>query len=66
MRCNEAADVAIRKRRPYYPANFSPAGLMPRYGSRIRGPHGITVLGLVLLVILIVVAIVLLTRYYPI
>jgi hypothetical protein len=39
---------------------------MSRHIARLRGRHGITVLGLVLLVILIVAVIVLLTRYYPV
>jgi hypothetical protein len=38
---------------------------MPRPAIRRRDRTGLTVLGLVLLVIVIVAAIVLLTRYYP-
>jgi hypothetical protein len=39
---------------------------MSRYSTRLRGRQGITVLGLVLLVIFIAVLVVLFTRYYPI
>ncbi len=39
---------------------------MHRHPTRIRGRQGITVLALVLLVVAVIVAIVLLTRYYPI
>ncbi|MBA3259377.1 MAG: hypothetical protein H0T68_07935 [Gemmatimonadales bacterium] len=58
--------MAIRKRRAYYAANLSLAGPMHRHPTRIRGRQGITVLALVLLVVAVIVAIVLLTRYYPI
>jgi len=39
---------------------------MHRHPGRSRGRRGITVLALVLLVVAVIVAIVLLTRYYPI
>jgi hypothetical protein len=39
---------------------------MPRHFASRSGRRGITVLGLVLLVIAVIVAIVLFTRYYPV
>lgn len=39
---------------------------MPRHLSSLHGRQGITVLGLVLLVVAVIVGIVLLTRYYPV
>jgi hypothetical protein len=46
--------------------NLSFGGLMPRPFVSRSDRRGITVLGLVLLIIAIVVAVVLLTRYYPV
>jgi hypothetical protein len=56
--------VAIRKRGGYYAANLSLAGSMPRHFP--SGQRGITVLGLVLLILAVIVAIVVFTRYYPV
>lgn len=58
--------MAIRKRGEYYAANLSLAGPMPRHFASRSGRRGITVLGLVLLLLAVIVAIVLFTRYYPI
>jgi len=66
IRYNDVAAVANRKRRAYYAATFSLAGPMHRHPGPIRGRRGITVLALVLLVVAVIVAIVLLTRYCPI
>ena len=58
--------MAIRKRGGYNPANLSQAGPMPRHFTPRASRRGITVLGLVLLVLAVIVAIVLFTRYYPV
>ena len=57
--------MAIRKRSGYNAANSSPAAHMLR-PVPLRSRRGITVLGLVLLILAIVVAVVLFTRLYPI
>lgn len=57
--------MAIRKRSGYNAANFSPAAHMLR-PLPFRSRRGITVLGLVLLIVAVVVAVVLFTRYYPV
>lgn len=58
--------MAIRKPGEYYAANPSLAGPMPRHTASRSGRRGITVLGLVLLVLAVIVALVVFTRYYPI
>jgi hypothetical protein len=66
MPANERGAVALRKQAEYYAANLSLAGPMPRHSASPSGRRGITVLGLVLLVLAVIVAIVVFSRYYPI